>query len=85
MNIEKSYIIVTHRNGKRKIYPTERYLLIRRLKFAGTVLAAIAVMLLFCGMAVTDGKEAMPLQLVFYVGVGLTVLISLICSYVSGK
>lgn len=82
---EKSYIIITHSNGKRRVYSTEKYLLIRRLKFAGAIIAAIAVMLLMCGMAVVEDHPVMPLQLVFFLGVGLAVLISLIYSYVSYK
>lgn len=82
---ENAYIIITHSNGKRKVYRTEKYLLIKRLKFAGAIASAIAVMLLFCGMAVVENRPVMPLQLVFFLGFGLTVLISFICSYVSYK
>lgn len=80
-----SYIIVTRSNGKRKVYRTEAYMLIRRLKFAGAIIAAFAVMFLFCGMAVIEDKAAMPVQMIFFVGMGLFVLISLIYSYVSDK
>ncbi len=80
-----SYIIVTHSNGKRKIYRTERYLLIKRLKFIGALVSAAAVMLLFCGMALAENSSIMPFQVVFFAGFGLMVLISLIYSYVSYK
>lgn len=80
-----SYTIVTHSNGQRRVYRTERCLLIKRLKFIGSIVAAIAVMLLFCGMAITEDRPVMPLQVVFFAGFGLTVLISLICSYMSYK
>lgn len=79
------YIIIISSNGKRRIYRTEKYLLIRRLKFAGAIVAAIAVMLLMCGMAVYDDSPVMPLQLVVMLGIGLFVLIALIYSYVSDK
>lgn len=82
---EKAYIIITHSNGKRRIYRTEKYLLIKRLKFAGTIVTAIAVMLLFCGMAVVDDSTVMPLQLVVMLGMGLFILIALVYSYVSDK
>lgn len=78
-----SYIIITHSNGKRRVYRTEKYLLIKRLKFVGAIVAAIAVMLLFCGMAVVDDCPIMPLQLVFFLSFGLAVLILLISLYVS--
>lgn len=80
-----SYIIVTHSNGKRKVYRTERFLLIKRLKFFGALVSAAAVMLLFCGAAVAEDCPIMPLQVVFFAGFGLMVLISLIYSYVSYK
>lgn len=80
---EKAFVIVIHSNGKSKIYRTERYLLIRRLKFAGAIIAAIAVMLLLCGMTVADDGPAVPYQLVVLLGIGLFALIALIYSYIS--
>lgn len=82
---ESAYIIETKSNGKRKIYRTERFLLVKRLKFAGAMIAAVAVMLLFCGMALAEDGSIMPFQVVFFAGFGLMVLISLIYSYVSYK
>lgn len=81
----KPYTIVIRSNGKRRVYRTEAYMLIRRLKFAGAIIAAIAVMLLMCGMAAIEGKAVMPVQMIFFAGVGLFTLISLICSFVSYK
>lgn len=80
-----SYIIITHSNGKRKVYQTEKYLLKKRLTSIGAIIAAIVVMLLFCGMAAVEDSPIMPFQIVFFVGLGLLVLISLIYSYVSYK
>ena len=80
---ETLYTIVTHSNGKRKVYRTETYLLLRRLKFIGTILAAIAVTLLMCGMSLNDSSPTMPLEVVGLVGMGILLLILLICAYVS--
>lgn len=80
-----TYTVITHSNGKWKIYHTEKYLLIKRLKFIGVLVSAVAVMLLFCGMALAENSPIMPLQVVFFAGFGLMVLISLIYSYVSYK
>ena len=80
-----TYTVITHSSGKRKIYHTEKYLLIKRLKFIGALVSAAAVMLLFCGMALAENSPIMPLQVVFFAGFGLMVLISLIYSYVSYK
>lgn len=80
-----TYTVITHSNGKRKIYHTEKYLLIKRLKFIGALVSAVAVMLLFCGMALAENGPIMPFQVVFFAGFGLMVLISLIYSYVSYK
>lgn len=82
---EKAYIIITHSNGKRKIYRTETYLLLRRLKFIGAIAAAIAVTLLLCGMTMADDRPTVPLQVVALLGLGLLMLILLICAYVSDK
>ncbi|MDE7281515.1 MAG: hypothetical protein K2N36_07225 [Ruminiclostridium sp.] len=78
----ESYIIVTHSNGKRKVYRTETYLLLRRLKFVGTILTAIAVTMLLCGATLADGSPTMPLEIVALLGIGLLVIILLICSYI---
>ncbi len=80
-----SYIIITHSNGKRKVYRMEKYLFIKRLKLAGAIVATIAVMLMLCGMAVVEDCPIMPLQVVLMLGFGLFVLISFIYSYVSYK
>lgn len=80
-----SYTIITHSNGKRRIYRTETYLLLRRLKFIGSIIAAIAVMLLMCGMAVYKDSPIMPFQLVVLAEIGLIVLIALVYLYVSDK
>lgn len=78
----KMYIAVT-RNGKTKVYTTEKYMLLRRLKFIGAIVTAIAVMLLMCGMSLADGSPTVPLQIVALLGMGLLFLILLICAYVS--
>lgn len=80
-----TYTVITHRDGKQKAYHTERLLLIKRLKFFGALVSAIAVMLLFCGAALAEDGPIMPFQVVFFAGFGLMVLISLIYSYVSYK
>ena len=82
---ESVYIIETKSNGERKIYRAERFILVKRLKFAGAMIAAVAVMLLFCGMALVEDGPIMPFQVVLFAGFGLMVLISLIYSYVSYK
>lgn len=76
------YTIVTQ-NGKTKVYTTEKYLLLRRLKFIGTILAAVAVTLLMCGMSLNDSSPTMPLEVVFLVGMGIFAVALLICSYIS--
>lgn len=76
------YTIVT-RKGKTKVYRTETYLLLRRLKFIGTILAAIAVTLLMCGMSLADGSPTMPLEVVALLGMGILALALFICGYVS--
>lgn len=80
-----AYIVVIHRDGKQKAYRTERYLLIKRLKFIGALVSATAVMLLLCGAAVAEDCPIMPLQVVLMLAFGLAVVISLIYSYVSYK
>ena len=80
-----TYTVIIHKSGKRKAYHTEKYLLIKRLKFIGALVSAAAVMLLFCGMALAENSSIMPFQVVFFAGFGLMVLISLIYSYVSYK
>ncbi len=80
-----TYTVIIHKNGKQKAYHTEKYLLIKRLKFIGALVSAVAIMLLFCGMALAENSSIMPLQVVFFAGFGLMVLISLIYSYVSYK
>ena len=57
-----AYIVVIHRDGKQKAYRTERYLLIKRLKFIGALVSATAVMLLLCGAAVAEDCPIMPLH-----------------------
>lgn len=78
-------MIVSHLNGKRKIYTSEKYKLLKGAKFAAIISTAIGLMLLMCGMAAIENHPIMPLQLVFLLGIGLFVLISLIYSYVSDK
>ena len=80
----KMYMVVT-RKGKTKIYTTDKYLLLRRLKFVGAIAAAIAVTLLLCGMTMADDCSTTPLQVVALLGLGLLMLILLICAYVSDK
>lgn len=80
-----SYIIVTHSDGRRKVYRAERYSLLRKLKFAGALISAIAVMLMFCGIAATEGRPEAPLQIYLILGLGIMTLIMFICAYISDK
>ncbi|MDE6725708.1 MAG: hypothetical protein K2J79_08900 [Ruminiclostridium sp.] len=82
---ETLYTVVHYSNGKRKIYRTETYLLLRRLKFISAIAGAITVSLLLCGMTMVDDCPTMPLQIVALLGLGIIVLILLICAYVSDK
>lgn len=74
----KSYIIVTRRSGKRKVYTTERYRFLKGLKFAATMLLALAVMILLCGMAAVDDCPAKAFRLIVMIGIGLLLLIMLL-------
>ena len=59
-----TYTVIIHKNGKRKAYHTEKYLLIKRLKFIGALVSAAAVMLLFCGMAIRSlGKTRAEIKI----------------------
>ncbi|MDE6579936.1 MAG: hypothetical protein K2K41_05335 [Ruminiclostridium sp.] len=79
---ETLYTVVHYSNGKRKVYTTDKYLLLRRLKFIGAIAEAIAVTLLLCGMTMADDC-LVPLQVVALLKMGLLLLILLICAYVS--
>ena len=80
-----SYIIVTHRNGKRKVYRTGKYLILRRIKLVGAIAAAILTVLLFCGMAVIENHPLMPVQIMFFSELGLSTLILIICLYIGNR
>lgn len=80
-----AYIIITRSDGKQKLYRTERYLLMKRLTFIGAIVAALVVMLLFCGMAIAEDGPIMPLQVMMFICFGLFMLGAFICSYVSFK
>lgn len=81
----KPYTIVIHSNGKRRVYRTEAYMLIRRLKFAGAIIAAIAVMLLMCGMVAVGDHPAKVFQLTIILGIGVFVVAGLICWCLEGR
>lgn len=75
----KSYIIVSHRNGKRRAFTVERNKLLRGLKLGHTIAAAVGVMLLMCGMVVVGDHPAKVFQLTVLLGIGIFVVAGLIC------
>ena len=77
-----SYIIITRRSGKRKVYRTEKYLLLRRIKLVGAIVAAIVTTLLFCGMTITEKYLLMPVQIMFFSAFGVLALVFIIYSYI---
>lgn len=79
-----NYIIVTHRDGSYKIYTAERYCLLRTLKSAVLILAALLVAVLFCGAAVTSEHPAKWLQAVILFGISAFILVAAIVLSVTG-
>lgn len=75
----KLYIIVSYRNGKRRVFKVERYRLLRGLKLGLTIAAAIGVMLLMCGMVAVGDHPAKVFQLTVMLGIGIFVVSGLIC------
>ena len=79
-----NYIIVIHRDGRYKVYTAERYRLIRILKSAALILAALLAAVLFCGAAVTSDHPAKWLQAVILFGISAFILIAAIVLSVTG-
>ena len=78
------YIEILRSNGKRKVMTVERYRLLRALKSAGLILAAVLVSILFCGAAVTSEHPAKAVQAVFLFGASAFALISAVVWSVTG-
>ena len=78
------YIEIRRSDGKCKVVTVEKYRLLRGLKSAGLILAAVLVSILFCGAAVTSEHPAKVAQAVFLFGVSAFALISAIVWSVTG-
>ena len=80
----ENYIIIIRPDGKCKMYTAEKYRLLRGLKSAALILAAILVSILFCGAAVTSEYPGKVLQTVFLFGASAFALISAVVWSVTG-
>ena len=86
MKIIGNYIIVTHSDGRRKVYTAERYHFLHTLKRIGVILGTLLVAILFCGAALTSEHPAKWLQVVMVFGLSAFVIISaVVCSVMGGK
>ncbi len=85
MKIIAKYILVTHSNGKQKLYSVKKYRLLTAVKIAGALLGALLTMLLMCGMVIMDQHPLMALQLVFIVGLFSELLIGAFIVKLSGR
>ena len=79
-----NYIIVTHSDGRYKVYTAERYRLLRILKSIGVILGTLLVAILFCGAALTSEHPAKWLQVVLVFGLSAFVLTVAIVLSVTG-
>lgn len=50
----KNFIKITSKSGKKKVYPIDKYRLIIAVKTGAVIIAAIAVVILFCGAVVNE-------------------------------
>ena len=87
-----THVKVIKPNGTKKVYTAEKYHLIEVIKHVGAFLAAIVVMLTFCGMAAIGDHPAKPLAKVYCYSatvcillIGLYLLIDWIINTRSGK
>lgn len=78
------YIEIVRSNGKRKVMTVESYRLLRGLKSAGLILAAILISILFCGAVIVSEHPAKVAQAVFLFGAAAFALISAIVWSVTG-
>ena len=79
------YVELRRVDGKNKVMPKERYRLIRGLKSAGLILAAVLAAILFCGAAVTSEHPAKVVQAVFLFGASAFAIISAVVWSVTGS
>lgn len=78
------YIEILCCSGKRKVMTAERYRLLRTLKSAALILAALLVAILFCGAAITSEHPAKVAQAIFLFSASAFALISAIVWNVMG-
>lgn len=79
-----NYIIITHIDGRRKVYTAERYHFLHTLKHIGVILGILLAAILLCGAALTSEHPAKWLQVVLVFGLSAFVLAAAIVLSVTG-
>lgn len=85
MKVLRKYFIVTHKNGKQKLYTDAKYRLLTVAKVTGALLGAVIIMLTLCGMVINDDNPLVDFQLIFIIGFFTEISIGIVFSCISAK
>lgn len=82
MKLLGKYYIVTRRNGKQKLYTQAKYRLLTAVKVTGTLLGAVLIMLVLCGMVISDNSPLVDIQIIFIIGVFAEIAICTVFNFI---
>ena len=76
MEIKGNYIIITHSNGKRKVYTIEQYHRRHAIRYALYIIGGLLITLLLCGATYDIGKPERVFAVIMMCGASVGLLIA---------